>query len=231
MSDALDISKLELKVWDVDQPKDSRNNNKTHTKESVEKLAKSMNSLGQLQPILVDRDGVIIAGHGRRMAAKQLGWAKIKVIQLDVDETTARKMRLADNRTFNDNFDADAIARELKELSSLGEDLEALGDSVGLSDQQIAMLVPDLAGVFDNIDENVVSNDLSKDVIAFSEENEKITAEIEASDVRAKDALGFDKVTPAQARTLKRFMAEIIAETGIEQPAAALVAWAEEIFQ
>lgn len=228
MADKIDVSKLKVEAWSIDRAKDSVNNNKIHTKDSVARLAKSMASLGQLQPILVDRNGVIIAGHGRRMAARELGWTHIKVIRLDVNEATARKARIADNRTSNDNYDTDALARELQELAGLGEDLAELSDALGLSHQQIAMLAPDLSGVFE-IGADTISTNVVEDVKTLAEENESISQRVEAGSVPLKDAFGFTRVTPEQSREIKRFIAEICAETELEDPAAALVQWIGEV--
>ena len=69
-----------IEVWAIDRPRDSESNARTHSKKQIEELRYSFKRYGQVWPILVRPDGEIIAGHGRRIAAKQEGMKTIKVL-------------------------------------------------------------------------------------------------------------------------------------------------------
>ncbi|WP_080752093.1 ParB/Srx family N-terminal domain-containing protein [Bradyrhizobium japonicum] len=75
-------------------------NARTHPKRQIEQLKASIKEFGFTNPILVDPDGNIIAGHGRRQAPKALGLAQAPTITLsDLSETQKRALRLSDFRT------------------------------------------------------------------------------------------------------------------------------------
>ena len=63
-------------------------NSRTHSEEQVAQIAASIKEFGWTNPILVDGEGVIIAGHGRLMAARKLGYTQVPTIELkDLTET------------------------------------------------------------------------------------------------------------------------------------------------
>ena len=232
-----DISGLEkliesspIEIWDIEKPVDYSKNNKVHTKESLEKLAASMREIGLANPILVDTDGVIIAGHGRRAAARLLGWKKIQVRVLKVDARTARKLRIADNTTSNQKFDTSAIAEEVRAL--LGEepdvDLAALGDALGLDDRMRDLMTPDLTGAL-GFNESEIMEDAETDIAAFDAESERAMRATDEAELPAHEGFGFKKAKPEQIRVIRGFMAQVRSETGLEDPAAALTAWIEEL--
>ena len=227
IQDILEKSPIEL--WDVEAPIDYPKNNKEHTPESVRKLADSMASLGQINPIVVDTDGVIIVGHGRRMAARLLNWKKVQVRVVKVSKQIAREMRLADNLTSNQKYNHDALGEELRDILASGVDLSDLGASVGLDQKLKDFILPDFSGAFDRFNEDAVSNDLVKDIAKFETEREQVMDEIEEEPQPIHDAFGFKKAKPSQIRVIRAFMAQVREETEIDDPAAALVAWIEEI--
>lgn len=222
----IDISKLTIEAWDVDRPQPSPNNNKVHTDESVAKLAKSLADLGQMQPVLVGSDEVIIAGHGRTLAAQKLGWAKIKVIRLPVDAATAAKMRLADNLTSNNNFDMEAISEELAALMDEG----SIDDFVGtFQDEKLTDLVMNDLDITAGMNLDALSDDVMSDVGDFSKEGEELMSKAEEAETPIRRAFGFDKVSPEEARKIKGFVAQVITETGIDDAKEALISWIDEV--
>ena len=239
MTDNIDAKRLKkirqiiedspIELWDVDDPIDYAKNNKEHTQESVAKLAASMKQLGQINPIIVDTNGVIISGHGRRQAAKYLNWQKIQVRVVKVSEKTAREMRLADNLTSNQKYNHDVIGEELREILSGGVSLDDLADSVGLDQKLKDFILPDLSGAFDRINKDAISDDLIEDIANFETERERVMDEIEDEPQPIHQALGFKKAKPSQIRTIRAFIVQVQEETGIEDPAEALVKWIEEI--
>ena len=73
-------------------------NPRQHSEHQINLLAKSMDDYGFTRPIVIDRDNVILAGHGRLEAAKQLGMTEVPCVRADhLDEPQARAFALADN--------------------------------------------------------------------------------------------------------------------------------------
>lgn len=73
-------------------------NAKEHPEKQLKKIANSIAEFGFNQPIVVDKKGVIIVGHGRYLAAQMLGVEKVPVLEIDLDEERAKAYRLADNK-------------------------------------------------------------------------------------------------------------------------------------
>ena len=92
-------------------------NAKKHDLTQVNKLADSINAFGFNQPVVVDKQGVIIVGHGRYMAAQKLGLETIPVLVLELSEEKAKAYRLADNKLNESDWDIDLVIEELKDLS------------------------------------------------------------------------------------------------------------------
>lgn len=96
-------------------------NAKKHPQKQIEQVAASIEKFGMNQPIVVDKDGVIIVGHGRYEALKHLGREitddMIKVVDLPKKEAAA--YRLADNKLNESDWDMELVIEELKELDEL----------------------------------------------------------------------------------------------------------------
>jgi DNA modification methylase len=104
------------------------NNTKTHPPEPVDRIAESIKRFGWQQPIVVDRDNVVIIGHGRLMAAKQLMLDTVPVVHADnLTENEAQALRLADNKTNESPWDFGKLEEELAALSIAGIDMTAFG--------------------------------------------------------------------------------------------------------
>jgi DNA modification methylase len=104
-------------------------NARTHSPEQVAQIAASIREFGWTNPILLDGDQGVIAGHGRLLAARQLGLAEVPCIELaHLSDTQRRAYILADNRlALNAGWDDELLRIELGELQSLDFDLDLLG--------------------------------------------------------------------------------------------------------
>jgi ParB-like chromosome segregation protein Spo0J len=104
-------------------------NSRTHSDEQVAQLAASIREFGWTNPILIDGENGIIAGHGRLAAARKLGLKKIPVIELSHLSSTQKKaLIIADNKlALNAGWDNDMLALEFEELKLEAFDLELLG--------------------------------------------------------------------------------------------------------
>src|SRR5210317_587358 len=107
-------------------------NSRTHSDEQVAQIAASIKEWGFTNPILVDVDGEIIAGHGRLLAAQKLGLDEVPCITA-VGWSDAQKKAyvIADNKlALNAGWDNDMLSIEFKELGDLNFDLELTGFSL-----------------------------------------------------------------------------------------------------
>jgi len=98
-------------------------NARTRTKREVRRIADSIRSAGNLQPIVVDESDVILAGHGRLAAAKVLGLEMVPTIKaVGLTDAQKRLFAIADNKlTENAGWDREVLAKEFAELSELLE--------------------------------------------------------------------------------------------------------------
>ena len=108
-------------------------NARTHSEEQVAQIAASIREFGWTNPILVDGDNGIIAGHGRLLAARKLGMTTVPVIELaGMSEAEKRAYILADNKlALNAGWDEAMLAAEIGDLQGLGFDLALTGFELG----------------------------------------------------------------------------------------------------
>ena len=104
-------------------------NSRTHSDAQVAQIAASIKEFGWTNPILVDGDNGIIAGHGRLLAARKLGFKEVPTIELkDLTETQKKAYIIADNRlALNAGWDNEMLTIELNDLLADGFALEVLG--------------------------------------------------------------------------------------------------------
>lgn len=135
-------------------------NPKTHPDEQIEKIASSIRRFGWNQPIVVDGDGVIIVGHGRRLAAKRLGEETVPVVERsDMSEAEARAYRLADNKTGESGWDMDLLGVELELLDNSETPLEATAFSDAEANGIIDSQDIDIDELFEEPDPSSESSD------------------------------------------------------------------------
>jgi ParB family transcriptional regulator, chromosome partitioning protein len=105
------------------------NNSRTHSKEQVEQIKRSMTEFGFTNPILIDEHNGIIAGHGRLQAAQELGIKLVPTILLEgLTEAQRKAYVIADNNlALNAGWDFDALRFELDTLKNEDFDLSLLG--------------------------------------------------------------------------------------------------------
>lgn len=193
-----------ITVWEIDKVTPYSLNAKIHDDKQVERIAKSIKEFGWSQPIVVDRDGVIIAGHGRRLAAMKLGMKKVPVwVRDDLSLEQARAPRLADNRVAIGDIDPGILQ---KELADLDFDLEGIFDK-----KELDFLEADLGEY--NADAFV--EDIEVAVAKQAEESHEKVKAADSADVKVEVALGFKTVKKNQERHVAAFMAQVEEETGL----------------
>ena len=105
------------------------NNARTHDDKQIEMIARSIEEFGFLNPVLIDRQKNVIAGHGRILAAKKLGLKQVPVLFVEgLTEEQRKAYILADNRLAEmSEWDMDLVGNELEELQAAGFDTGLLG--------------------------------------------------------------------------------------------------------
>jgi hypothetical protein len=123
-----ELPDLQLKVryQDVDALKPYAGNARTHSDKQITQIAASINKFGFNNPVLVDADNRIIAGHGRVEAAKRLGLTSIPTIRLDhLSDAERRAYVIADNRLAElAGWDREILKIELQGLADLELDFD-----------------------------------------------------------------------------------------------------------
>jgi DNA modification methylase len=124
------------------------NNAKTHPIEQVDKIAASIAAFGFDQPIVIDGDGVIIKGHGRREASLRLGLDQVPVlVRTDLSVAEIKAARLADNRTAQSPWDEELLRVELEALLEDDFELGLTGFDLREIDALLAAVEPEQAGL------------------------------------------------------------------------------------
>ena len=128
-----------IELWPLDRLRPYAANAKMHGEDQVAKIAASMAEFGWTVPVLVSGDGEVIAGHGRILAAAQLGLTEVPVIILDhLSEAQRRAYRIADNKlTELGAWDEALLSKELQDL--LGEDYDL--SLIGFEDGELDRLL------------------------------------------------------------------------------------------
>lgn len=118
-------------------------NSRTHSPQQVDKIAASIREFGFLNPIIIDGESGIVAGHGRVLAAQKLGLKDLPCIEAaHLTEAQKRAYVIADNRLALDaGWDNDLLKVELQDLDAQGFDLTLTGFDLG-----------ELTALFDNPD-------------------------------------------------------------------------------
>ena len=128
------------------------NNTRTHSEEQVSQIASSIKEFGFTNPILLDADNGIIAGHGRLLAAHKLNLVEVPCIRLNhLDEHQKRAYIIADNKlALNAGWDNELLRLELGSLKDSGFDLALTGFD---EDELATLLIPEeIEGLTDEDD-------------------------------------------------------------------------------
>ena len=136
----------EMQLISIDKLVPYVNNARTHSAEQILKLRSSLREFGFINPIIIDREFNVIAGHGRLMAAKEEGIEEVPCVFVDfLTDAQKKAYILADNRMAMDaGWDEELLKIEMEELQNLGYDLEFTGfdekelaDLFGVDDKEV----------------------------------------------------------------------------------------------
>ena len=126
------FSPLRVEHLAISKLKEYNRNTRTHSKEQIAQVAASIKEFGFTNPVLIDENNEIIAGHGRTAAARSLGMDTVPVIRLKgLTETQIRALRIADNKlALNAGWDYDLLSQELTEIKLDDFNLDIIGFSL-----------------------------------------------------------------------------------------------------
>lgn len=113
----------------IDKIRMYENNVKEHPDWQIEGLSETIKKIGYRSPIIVDENNMILAGHGRYMALKKLGYRDVQVVRhTDLTEEDKKAYMIADNQyTLNTGFNMEMLKQEIEELESVDFDTSLLG--------------------------------------------------------------------------------------------------------
>ncbi|NCC16744.1 MAG: site-specific DNA-methyltransferase [Clostridia bacterium] len=140
----------EMKLLPIDDLVPYANNARTHSKEQINKIRSSLREFGFVNPVLIDKDKNIIAGHGRCEAAKAEGMKEVPCVMVEhLTEAQKKAYIIADNKLALDaGWDNEILAVELESLKDLNFDVELSGFNAAEIDD-----------LFSNIHDKEVSDD------------------------------------------------------------------------
>jgi ParB-like chromosome segregation protein Spo0J len=165
----------------VNDLKPYEKNAKTHPQQQIDSIARSIEEFGFRQNLVVDADNCVIIGHGRLLAAKQLGLEEVPCIRAtDLTEEQIKALRIADNKiSERGQWDTDMLGDELK---ALADDIDMT--QFGFGDFELTILTSDMEPTEYDDDEikDYVPNSETKlakkrIIITFTEEQEPIIME------------------------------------------------------
>ena len=149
--------------------------------QAVEKVANSIKDFGFQQPIVVDKNMVVIVGHTRLLGAKKLGLTEVPIVIADLNEAKAKAYRIADNRVNEDSgWDNQLLQDELNKLLDFDIDLNITGftndELDNLFNKEEIDFIDPIADVVQ--DDNHLLNDVKMIQLFYDPENEKRFREI-----------------------------------------------------
>jgi hypothetical protein len=118
------MQELNIIYKNIKELKPYKKNAKKHSKEQVEQIANSIKEFGFTQPVIIDKNNCVVAGHGRILGAKKAGLKQVPTVCLeDLTEEQIKAYRLVDNKLNESEWDSVLLAQELEEIKYLNMDL------------------------------------------------------------------------------------------------------------
>ena len=135
---------LNIVYRNIKELKPYKKNAKKHPKEQVERIANSIKEFGFTQPVIIDSNKCVVAGHGRILGAKKAGLKQVPTVCLeDLTEEQIKAYRLVDNKLNESEWDYSLLDEELENLTE-DIDMEAFGFSVDILEDETIEVEPDV---------------------------------------------------------------------------------------
>lgn len=131
------MEKLKVEYLDINTLVPYENNAKEHPQEQIEQIKKSIQAFGMNDPIAIGQGNIIIEGHGRLLACKELGINEVPIIRLDhLTDEERKAYTLAHNKlTMNSDFDIDILNAELDDIINI--DMSDFGFDLSLDEDEV----------------------------------------------------------------------------------------------
>lgn len=154
---------MKIEKIDINKLIPYEKNAKIHTSEQIEQIKNSIKEFGNNDPIAVDSNNVIIEGHGRVRALKELGYKEVEIIRLShLSEEQKKAYILAHNKlTMNTDFDLALLTEELDFLKDTDIDMSDFGFDLDLDEEEE--------------EEDLLKDEILKYTIVFNDEEEQET--------------------------------------------------------
>lgn len=137
------MEQLEIIYKPIKQLKPYKKNAKKHPKEQVEKIANSIKEFGFTQPVIVDKDNCVVAGHGRILGAKKAGMKEVPTVALEnLTEEQIKAYRLVDNKLNESEWDEGLLKDSLEEIFEM--DMEMFGFSMDVLEDETIEVEPEV---------------------------------------------------------------------------------------
>ena len=137
------MGQLEIIYKPIKELKPYKKNAKKHPKEQVEKIANSIKEFGFTQPVIVDKDNCVVAGHGRILGAKKAGIKEVPTVALEnLTEEQIKAYRLVDNKLNESEWDEGLLKDSLEEIFEM--DMEMFGFSMDVLEDETIEVEPEV---------------------------------------------------------------------------------------
>lgn len=131
------MQELNIVYKNIKELKPYKKNAKKHDKTQVEQIANSIKEFGFTQPVIIDKNNCVVAGHGRILGAKKAGIKNIPTVMLeDLTEEQIKAYRLVDNKTNESDWDFNLLDEELGILAE-DIDMELFGFDIDMTDEEL----------------------------------------------------------------------------------------------
>lgn len=159
----------------IDKLTPYKNNARTHSEKQVEEIANSIDEFGFINPVLIDSDYGIIAGHGRVLGATRLGMEEVPCIFVeDLTEEQKRAYIIADNKiALDSDWDEELLKIELGELDDLDFDISLTGFDIEFVFGEESLFSMDDIDEVDGYDENEDDREFFTKTFTFPTEKKK----------------------------------------------------------
>lgn len=120
----MEQNKMNIVYKPIKELKPYKKNAKKHNKEQIEQIANSIKEFGFTQPVIVDKNNCVVAGHGRILGAKKAGLKQVPTVCLeDLTEEQIKAYRLVDNKLNESEWDNVLLKQSLEEIADLDMDM------------------------------------------------------------------------------------------------------------
>lgn len=197
---------MKIEFWDIDRVKPYDLNSKKHDSKQVDGIVNSIKRFGFDQPIVVDKDGVIIKGHGRRLASIKLGLERVPVlVRSDLSPEQVKAARVADNRSAIGDIDTELLKMDLEAIDL--DDLRGI-----FEDKEFDFLNADMV----EMNTDMFIDDLDQALETKAKETEEKFEKVALKRMALYKAFGFKDIAGADQIYVTHFMAKIEDLTGKE---------------